>query len=411
MEENIILTNLLILTNKEIFVKDTTTERGDIHVHIDGHATKQEVIEYLKKAECMGIKKLCLLEHDKLNALKILEEIAKTDGIDRYYSGELVLGVEFSTMLDCHHTNPDGTNYDGFVSHLLVYMPLDEAHKLYRNKTLIARDKNVDYVADYNKLVTRIKNIDNSLEIPKLEDLKACQTPHIVKDLRKWIMGDEQRKEKYRKALGITEEQFFNDSAFIRQLAENPQGVLYYKPEFMAYTSQLLEIIKKETPKSKVVIAHPFYMVGSFNAEYYLQTLLSVPNFTAKPNIDGVEVGYMLNTPEQTKFLDAFATQNNLLKTHGTDANLGYKEMFYVNDGKKYYYTPRLGWPVATAYYNGNLIINGIDGKNMIKLKNTSDDYMVDSTLFSDILADFGAYIAQKGKKNDKNCNGADAER
>ncbi len=361
--------------------------RADLHVHVDGAINKENIINALKKAERDGCKKFCLLEHNNLNVLEPICEIIKEGSLRDYYSGELFLGCEYDNIIDAHHQNSDGSCYDGFVSHILVYMPFEDALKLKQDKILHARNKMADYAADYKKLMERIDELGD-IPKPTMEELISQETPHIVKDLQKWVTSDRNRRIAYLDALQTVPRVIDYPSDFIRNLAQNPNGKLFYKPEGVPYSSELLKIIRTETPEAKVILAHPAWMQASFNMENYLETMMSLDEKVGQKAFDGIEVCYYLNSKEEQDFLEKYATERNLLQTAGSDSIKVDGEMYYMHKGEKFFFVPEFGNAMGTAFDMGNIEVMPDGDKNVIHTVKGGSPLVVESQLFEDIKVD-----------------------
>lgn len=384
----------------------TKLVKADLHVHIDGHSTKDNVIEYLKSAENSKVKKLCLLEHSYLNNLKpILEIMNDEGGIGKYYTGELIIGVEFVATIDRKHINKDGSCYDDNCTHILAYMPLKEAINLKsKSEKLFNRDTEKDYIDDYNIICNKIRSLDkNSIcELPKCEDLKAISTPHIAKDLHKWItQGDEKRQNAYTKVLHLTDEQIKNPSTFIRELVLEKGSILYYQQKLYPPIKDLFEEVIKYAPSVRFVLAHPAHMSTAFNTQYYIDTIFSLPPmFKDRPNFYGIEVGYFLNTPDETEYLRKYATEHNLKMSAGSDSRYPLNEMFFTpnNSSTQYFYKPSFGTAFGTAFYDNKVEIETKSNKQYIKVINNGGELLVDE----DFLSDFAIKEKQVEKTNSK---------
>lgn len=364
--------------------------RVDMHVHVDGKTNKENVINSLKKAEKDKVKKLCLLEHSHLDILTPILEILKEGSLRKYYSGELFVGCEYDNIIDAHHTNNDGSNYDNFVSHILVYTSLEDSIKLFNNKVLHARDKEKDYKKDYKKLLKRIMQLNgiDNLEIPTLKDLKSMNTSHIVRDLQAWITQNPQRRNAYKTALNATPRIMDYPSDFIRNLAQDPQGPLFYKPTYAPYTSVLFKTIRKEAKSAKIILAHPAYMHAKFKTQYYLDTMIGFAKQISKEPFDGIEVCYYFNTPEEQEFLENYANKHNFLKTAGSDSIKVDGEMYFIRNGEKYFFVPKLGTALGATFDLGKVEIKQEDDKKIIKILDDDSPLVAQKDLFEDIKID-----------------------
>lgn len=364
--------------------------KADLHVHINGRTSKEDFIGYLRKAESDGVKKLCLLEHDKLTNVSLIEDLLANNELQKYYTGELIVGVEYNAMLNTNYINSDGSNYDGYTCHFLTYMSLSDAKKMLQVKSLYGRDVESDYAEDYEKLMKKIRiaaaNKNISVKLPTIDELKVIKQPHIVKDLHSWITSDEDRIKQYTKVLDLDSEHLASSSKFIRELAQRPEGVLFYNPTALPQLTDLLKIIRTTAPSAKVIVAHPAYMSNYFDTVMYLETLFKMPVVAGNKNFDGIEAKYYFNTPKENVFFEEFANNNNLIKTAGTDS-ITYtgKIQRYAVNGEVYMFEPSFGKAMGYAYYTGKYNVVVENGVKYINYIDDSSTLTVDESLFNDI--------------------------
>ena len=367
--------------------------KADLHVHVDGNTNKEQVINYLVHAQKCGVKKLAFVEYGNLNVIDALLEIMREPGgIAKYYTGELVIGTELSCELDANHINPDGTNYDGNIVHILTYLSFKDAVKLKRTNSMFNRNKQQDYDDDFVSLCKKLCEVGSALglEMPTEEELRQMNTPHIVKDLHAWICKDEKRMHEYKDILKITEEQIDNPSKFIRQLAEQPTGVLKFRQSSTYTVSQAIKEIKKVAPSAHFVVAHPAYMKDEFNAEFYLDSLLSIPPVIAgQNNFFGIETQYFLDTPQENEMLSRYADKHGLKKSAGSDSRVPGKDMFLDYKGERFLFKPQFGVAMGTALKMGKVQpVEEVEGKPYIQPVGNAGELSVDEDLLKDICID-----------------------
>lgn len=375
-------------------VKDKKV-RADLHVHVDGGITEENVIKVLKKAQKDGCKKLCVLEHSKLNVLSVLVPLLERGMVNKYFRGSLIIGCEYDTMIDAHFTNPDGSCYDNYISHILVYMPLEDAIKINKNKVLHARDEKADYKADYEQVVAKIKQLPNAkmLQIPTMAELVEQKVEHVGKDLQAWIVADKNRKEQYMKALNIDESVIDYPGPFVRRMTQMPDAPLFYSPVYVSKCSTLFEIIRKNVKSAYIVLAHPAYMQTEFNTQYYLNTMMSYQDKMKIKIFDGIEPRYYLNTKAEEDFLINYAKERNFIMTAGSDSIKVDGMMWFIRDGKKFYFTPTLGNALGTSYDLGKVQIVKEGDKQVLKVVDGGSPLVVDAELFENIKVDYKKWI------------------
>ena len=364
--------------------------KTDLHVHINGRANKKEFIEFLKKAERDGVKKLCLLEHDKLTNVDIIQDLLQNNELHKYFTGDLIVGAEYNALINTSFINEDGSCYDGYTGHYLVYMSLDDAKKMKQNARLYLRNLDVDYQQDYEELIKNIKKASEKngvqVEIPAIDELKSFHKPHIVKDLYFWMISNSNRQETYSEAQNLTDEQKRSESAFIRQLAQKPSGILFYVPQALPSLTELISIIRATAPSAKMIVAHPAYMHNDFNTKYYLDGLMSLVDGNGNRCFDGIEGLYFLNTVEEETFLKQYAESKNLIVTGGTDS-YGYEGLvaqFSDSDGS-YYFKLNYGKTFKKAEELGAVKRSCEGGKKIVDYIDESSAIMLPENLFSDL--------------------------
>ena len=376
----------------------------DLHTHVDLHENRNDLISFFKKAESEGIKKLAFLEHNCLKYIKPLQEImAESGGIGKYYTGQLLCAFEMGVVIDANHTNEDGTNYDGNIAHILVYMPVKDAITLSEKSDLFVRDLEKDYKDDYEVITGLVKKKDRKgeLVIPTIDELASMKTQTIVKDYYAWIISDEKRKGEYKRVLGLTDAQISSDSVFVRELHQTVGKLLYYVPKAIVSVSELIRKVREYSDTAKIVVAHPAYMQDFFDKKYYLETLFSMDEvIKGRRNFDGIEVYYFRNTRKENAYLEKFARENNLLATAGSDSYPLSEYMYFAVDGKKFFFKPKYGRAIGTAYDEGNVVIEEKDGKLIVDSIGDSGILKVDENLFNDI-----AYDCKQNTKTNKEIN------
>lgn len=374
-------------------------ERVDLHLHLDGKSNKENVIRALKKAEADGCKKICLLEHNNYVVDPILELI-EDGSIKKYYTGDLVFGCEYDNLIDAHHINDDGTCYDNYVSHILVYLPYEDLVRILKNKKLHARDVRKDYIEDYKKIIQKIAEVDKNLPIPSIQELHSMDLGHIGRDLHKWINSDQERKALYQKTLQVESRVIDYPSDFIRNLMQHPNGKLFYKPENVLYSSELFEEIRKNTKNAKMVLAHPAYMQSTFTMENYVQTMMTFQNSLNVKGFDGMEVCYYLNTKKQQDYLEDYANKNNLLQTAGSDSIKIEGEMYFLRDNNKFFFVPIFGNALGTSYDIGNVEVTDKEDRKVLEVVRGGSPLVAEEDLFEDIIINEKEIRKQLVKKN-----------
>ena len=375
--------------------------RADLHVHIDGRINEENIIKTLKKAQNDGCKKLCILEHCHLNILDDLLSLLKKGEVEKYFKGSLIIGCEYDTLIDAHFVNEDGSNYDNYISHILVYMSLEDAIAINKNVILHKRNYEQDYIQDYEQIIAKINGLQfaKDLQLPTIDELKKQETDHIGKDLHAWIVKDENRKAKYMKALSTDETIIDYPAPFVRNIMQKPSSPLFYKPASVPFSSELFKIIRKKVKSATIVLAHPAYMHTNFNTQFYLDTMMSYQQNLNIKTFDGIEPRYYLNTKAEQDYLIDFAKKHNFIMTAGSDSVKIDGLMYFNRDGKKLFFRPTLGNALGTSYDIGNVDVCEENGQQIVVVKNGGSPLEVDKDLFEDIKVDCKKYIKEKNKE------------
>ena len=97
---------------------------------------------------------------------------------------------------------------------------------------------------------------------------------------------------------------------------------------------------------------------------------------------------YYFNTKEEQDYLEKYANKRGFIKTAGSDSIKVDGEMYFIRDGKKYFFVPELGNALGTAYDIGNVKITKQGDKNIIETKNGGSPLVVNKNLFEEIKVD-----------------------
>ena len=322
---------------------------ADLHIHLDNDVTKERVIKILKSAEENGLKAICLLEHNNLEFYKrggVLEELL-IEGIDQYYTGKIVTGVELNcTVKNAPVSEKTGIDYNGYDMHIMYYgfNPKLLKRKVdWFNQEIDA----VRYYSDVDSLVANLKKLD--LPEPPKSIFRYTEGVKPFKQLYKYIQTCSD-KEKYESVLGT----YPHASAFVRNLAYDPNSIIYFD---RAQSPSIVDIINVGKECSKFMcISYPYHINRKLikDVEDYIETLQAIPCKTKDKNFNCIEGPYMLNTDEETNHLVEYAANNKLYYTAGSDYQPQDK-MYYLppDASEKLWYAPAPGLYVRQLFEGG----------------------------------------------------------
>lgn len=329
--------------------------KGDLHVHIDRHINKEDIIKILKLAQSNGVEKMSLTQHNKIDQYlpnSPLMQMVKSGEIKKYYAGELIPTVEMDTVIDNARLTPNGKDYNGRVAHIQLVFDLDKLPLLYNkkwwNEDSLKKIENEDYV----KFVEKGESL--GLEMPSK---KFCeeQNDHYIKALYKWMMLDEERVAKFTKILGLTEKELSNPSVFFRKIFSSPVDLMYYKSGKNIYFSELVKLA--DEIGGKTILNHPAYMDLNFTLSEYLFVINSIPPIVkGKKNLYAVEGRYHLNTYAENKMIYEFVYENDLKLSAGSDFVLMKDGKMFITDkktGEKVFFTAEPGTALYAKHYEG----------------------------------------------------------
>lgn len=326
--------------------KTSDLVNADMHVHIDRHINREDIIKILRLAENNGVKKMSLIQHNKIDQFlpnsPLMQLIEEDGGLARFFTGELVPSVEMDTIIDCATVTPNGKDYNNRSAHIQLFFNVGDAEKLTqltwwnsKIQSKIADDDFIKFSEAGRKL---------GLNMPSREFCDA-QKDHFIKGLFAWMHHCPEIQEEYRRKLGLNDTQMSNPSAFLRYIFNGPGDLMYYKTDAYPTLTQLVQVAN--TFGGKLVINHPAHMDPKFSLQEYLSILKSIPPvIDGKPNFYGIEGLYNSNTPEENAEIFAFANDFGLKLSAGSDFRLNADGKMFVldrNTGESFLYDAKPG--------------------------------------------------------------------
>ena len=279
----------------------------DLHVHStnsDGAYTVQELLEM---AEKKNINTISFCDHNVVGAY---EELKNMD-IKKYYSGNIITGIEFDFVFEKKNFHMLGYKFD--------------ADKL-KNSKYIDRSTREDIIKEEEKNLEFFKDVCKKLGIKLSPDLKISKPSDRANDLIKSDMQiHEENKEIVDTILGKDRKK-----SFWLGHVTNPES-----PFYIDYTKGLptaVEIANEIHEAGGIVVLPHVFEYKSIDNKYFLDEMY-------KLNIlDGIECVHSKHNKEQTDFLVDFCKQHDLLMSGGSDFHteerqtLGYTELGEISD-------------------------------------------------------------------------------
>ena len=279
----------------------------DLHVHStnsDGAYTVQELLEM---AEKKNINTISFCDHNVVGAY---EELKNMD-IPKYYSGNIITGIEFDFVFEKKNFHMLGYKFD--------------ADKL-KNSKYIDRSTKEDIIKEEEKNLEFFKDVCKKLGIKLSPDLKISKPSDRANDLIKSDMQiHEENKDIVDTILGKDRKK-----SFWLGHVTNPES-----PFYIDYTKGLptaVEIANEIHEAGGIVVLPHVFEYKSIDNKYFLDEMY-------KLNIlDGIECVHSKHNKEQTDFLVDFCKQHDLLMSGGSDFHtderqtLGYTELGEISD-------------------------------------------------------------------------------
>lgn len=281
----------------------------DLHTHTNYSDGTWNVKKLLQEAQNAKIEVLSITDHDTVKAYEELEKI----NLDEIYKGKIITGVEFSTV------------YDGVAFHLLAY---DFDYKKLNNWIFENYEgKKPNLEKEFECMLQSCKKNNIKIGNLKYNESEGWPIDIIFPEIKKYNENKKYFKEKE-----------WNDiNVFFSSCITNKEFPVFV--DFSMHYPKADEVLKEvKEAGGKLFIAHLF----RYNLENPLEFLDLL-----KENkiIDGVEINHSSFTDEQTKMLEKYCRDNNLLMSGGTDCH---------GDKKK-------DRKIGTGYGNMNISKNILD--------------------------------------------------
>lgn len=259
----------------------------DLHIHTNYSDGTWSLKETLIEAEKSGVNIISITDHDTVEAHKEL----KTIDYPKFYSGEIINGVELNTVFNKYKFELLGYDFD-----------IDKINA-WINKTY-TKQEDIDLNKEFEVLVANCHK--NNIKID--EDLTYTPSMGWPVDIVFASVTKYEENKKY-----FSEEEWTNPNTFFRSCTCNVDFPLYI--DFSYLYPDATEVAKQiRNAGGKVFLAHLFF--------YPLKNHIEFLDMLREANvIDGVEVYHTLHTKEQFVILEEYCKKHNLLMCGGTDCH------------------------------------------------------------------------------------------
>ena len=276
----------------------------DLHMHTQISDGKESPVEVVNKASEVGLKKICLADHNSLHpCYDKLREYAKTKGVEVLpFSGceaSVVYYEEDKPLFMFHmlvYGDDEAIRDERFVSAVSGYFDrsVEIAKKQYECLKKSGVDLSWDEIFIYDKDIAPIEKMDKVSE------------DHIAKHLaKKFGITMEEVRERYGEELS------------------HPRYGAAENLLHMAKHADAVELIKLANELGLVtVVAHPRWIDAAFECDAHLATREGKGAMIRRlheAGLDGIEVCHQLVHDEDKVFFTALAEELGLITTGGSD--------------------------------------------------------------------------------------------
>lgn len=258
----------------------------DLHIHTNYSSGAKNLIEVLKDAEKTGVSVLSITDNNTCEAYKELKNI----DIHKYFSGKIIPGCEFSTMVNNVPIELIGYNID-----------TDLAQEKISNLYLKKRDYNI---YETNLIIEKCINMGIKLDVKNIKY-------DANKEKGRKAVFNEMVKYKENKKF-ISEEAWNSPRTFFLEYLSNPNSDLFVDFSGLVPSyKEIYELIKQ--CNGKVFMPHIF-KYGE-NSSSIIRTLIE------NKILDGIEIFYPYYSNEQQRYAYNLAKENGLLCSGGSDSH------------------------------------------------------------------------------------------
>lgn len=258
----------------------------DLHIHTNYSGGKSNLIEVLKIAEKRKVSTISITDN---NTCEVYRELERLD-VENYYSGNIIPGCEFSTIVNNVPIELIGYNIN-------IELAQRNISEIYLSK------------ADYNLYETNLiieKCIQRGLKID-IDNIKY----DVNNEKGKMAVFEEIKRHEENKKL-ISKDAWNKARTFFLSYTSNPNTDFFVDFSGLVPSyKQVIELIRQ--CGGKVFMPHIFKY--NENSEKILRILVS------EGMLDGIESYYPYYSLEQHNFAIKFAQNNNLYISGGSDSH------------------------------------------------------------------------------------------
>lgn len=261
----------------------------DMHIHTNFSDGSENVEKVLQIAEKQKLDCISITDHNTAKAYEKLESI----DIKKYYSGNIVKGIELNTIVEGIGIELLGYGIDYNIMN-------QETPKLYITK----KEKNEYELKELSNICKKINAKMDEDFLEKYDSKKYIYASEYIHN--KLVENKENRK------YFTCDESWKNPNDFYRKEMSNKKSVFYIdSTKIIPSIEKVIELIKKA---GGLVFVPHIYIYGE-NSEKIFKVLTE----KYKNDIDGFECFYSKFTKEQTQFILEYCTKNNYFISGGSD--------------------------------------------------------------------------------------------
>jgi len=259
----------------------------DLHIHSNCSDGSDDYKTILMKAERIGLEGVSITDHDNCKVYEMMEK----DNIKKYYSGEIIIGVELQAYVKGFSIELLGYCVDYKKINKEVeglYLPFEQINK-----------------TELERLYNKCTQVGMKFEGDILKDYKCSGYYYATEYLH-----NEMRKNMYNKQFVPDEESWEKESVFHKRHTTNINSKFYIdESDLIPSANKVIDIIKRAG--GLVFIPHIY--------QYEENAIKLLEELTNNYDIDGIECYYSTFTEEQTQYLLDFCRNRNKYISGGTD--------------------------------------------------------------------------------------------
>lgn len=260
----------------------------DLHMHTKYSDGTDTVKELLKNAKKRGLEVISITDHNSCRSYHEMETFQVAD----YYSGDIIVGCEFTT------------SYGGRLIEVLGYGFDYQKINQYLQQCYAAGKVSETTRILYQRLLAKIDDLGLSF-VSHDDQVKTFDCEFFEREIYDELVKYPENIEK------LPEDIWNSFSDFFRKGLTNPTSKLFINhAEFKPALSEIIRVVHEAG--GIVVLAHP-YQYKFTDTESFLDCIYE------ENDLDGIECFYTTFSNKQTEYLVDFANKRNLLISGGSD--------------------------------------------------------------------------------------------